>query len=73
MKLKEMLNSLVNLCGRELNNNHKTEDEAIESAKRVMQNEINMWFRVGIGTTKQLIQLRNLFDDIVKCFDRVVE
>ena len=73
MKLKEMLNSLVNLCGRELNNNHKTEDEAIESAKKVMQNEINMWFRVGIGTTKQLIQLRNLFDDIVKCFDRVVK
>ena len=73
MKLKEMLNSLFNLCNRELNNNHKTEDEAIESAKRLMQNEINMWFRVGIGTTKQLIQLRNLFDDIIKCFDKVVE
>ena len=73
MKLKEMLNSLFNLCNRELNNNHKTEDEAIESAKRLMQNEINMWFRVGIGTTKQLIQLRNLFDDIIKCFDKVGE
>lgn len=73
MKLKEMLNSLFNLCNRELNNNHKTEDEAIESAKRIMQNEINIWFRVGIGTTKQLIQLRNLFDDIIKCFDKVGE
>ena len=73
MKLKEMLNSLFNLCNRELNNNHKTEDEAIESAKRLMQNEINMWFRDGIGTIKQLIQLRNLFDDIIKCFDKVGE
>lgn len=70
MKTKEMLNSLFNLCNRELNNNHKSEQEAIESAKRLMQNEINMWFRVGIGTTKQLIELRNLFDDIIKCFDR---
>ena len=33
MKTKEMLNSLFNLCNRELNNNHKTEYEAIESAK----------------------------------------
>ena len=73
MKTKEMLNSLVNLCERELNNNHYSEEEAIESAKRIMQNEINMWFRTGIGTTKQLIQLRNLFDDIVKCFDRVIK
>lgn len=73
MKTKEMLNSLFNLCERELNNNHKSEEEAIESAKRLMQNEINMWFRVGIGTTKQLIELRNLFDDIVKCFDKVVD
>jgi len=73
MTKKEMLNSLFNLCNRELNNNHKTEDEAIESAKRIMQNEINMWFRVGIGTTKQLVDLRNLFDDIIKCFDKVVE
>ena len=67
----EMLKSLFNLCERELNNNHKTEDEAIESAKALMQNEIDMWFRVGIGTTKQLVELRSLFDDIVKCFDRV--
>ena len=34
MKTKEMLNSLVNLCWRELNNNHYSEEEAIESAKR---------------------------------------
>ena len=73
MTTKEMLNSLFYLCNRELNNNHKTEDEAIECAKRLMQNEINMWFRVGIGSTKQLIQLRNLFDDIIKCFDKVVK
>lgn len=71
MTKSEMLRSLFNLCERELNNNHKTEDEAIESAKALMQNEIDMWFRVGIGTTKQLVELRNLFDDIVKCFDRV--
>ena len=68
-----MLNSLFNLCERELNNNHRTESEAMESAKRVMQNEINMWFRVGIGTIKQLITLRNLFSDILKCFDRDIE
>lgn len=71
MKTQEMLNSLLNLCNYELNNNHKSEDEAIESAKKRMQNEINMWFRVGIGTTKQLITLRNLFNDIIKCFDKV--
>lgn len=73
MTTKEMLNSLLNLCNRELNNNHTSENEAIESAKRIMQNEINMWFRVGIGTTKQLTTLRNLFDDIIKCFDKVVK
>lgn len=71
MTTKEMLNSLFNLCERELNNNHKTESEAIESAKRIMQNEIDMWFRVGIGTIKQLITFKNLFSDIIKCFDRV--
>lgn len=66
--MKELLNYLIKVCEIALNETH-SEEIAIE----LMQERINKLNTNGTYPTKYLVKAQSMFDEIIDCFDLVIE
>lgn len=66
--MKELLERLFRACEIALNETH-SEEIAIE----LMQEKINKFNTKGTYPTKWLVKAQSMFDEIIDCFDLVIE
>lgn len=66
--MKELLNLLIKVCEVTLNETH-SEELAVEQMQIVV-NDLNT---KGLYPTKYLVKIQSMFDEIIDCFDLVIE
>ena len=66
--MKELLNYLIKVCEITLN-----ETKSEELAYEQMQLVVNEFNTKGVYPTKWLVKIQKMFNEIIDCFDLVIE